>query len=321
MHPTSHSYETRTEIQDVAVVGGSFAGLAAALQLGRARRAVTVVDAGKPRNRFSHAAHGFPGQDGRPPLAILQDLRDEVLAYPTVRLLEDEVVDARAAGAGVYEVDLATGAVLRARRLILATGVTDTLPAVPGLLERWGRTVLHCPYCHGYEVADRRLGILAVSSMSMHQALLLPDWSGDVTLFTNGSFTPDEEQRAALAARAVLLETRRVDALLGEAPALSGLRLEGGEIVPVDALFTAPTAIMANSLAERLGCALDETPMGVLVRTDAVKETTVPGVFCAGDAARQPHNVTLAAADGVMAGIAAHRSIVFAPPAPAAAAK
>jgi thioredoxin reductase len=208
-------------------------------------------------------------------------------------------------------VELSSGPSLRARRLILATGVVDELPDLPGLAERWGVTVLHCPYCHGYEVADGRLGVLATSEASMHKALLLPDWSADVTLFTDGMFSPDAEQRAALAARGIRLETRAVEALVGDAPALAGARLRDGGLVALDALFVTSRTRMATPLAERLGCAFDEGPFGPIVRTDARKETSVPGVFCAGDAARTPHSATWAAADGATAGISAHQSLAL----------
>ncbi len=294
---------------DTIVVGGSWAGLSAAMQLARARRRVLVVDAGRPRNRFAHASHGFLGQDGRAPADIQADARAQVLAYPTAALVEGEAEHARQTGDG-FEVVLASGEAFRAPRLVLATGVVDELPEVEGLRERWGVTVLHCPYCHGYEVADGRLGVLATSPMSMHQALLIPDWSADVTLFTNGAFAPDEAHRAALCARGVRVEERPVRALLGDAPRLDGVRLDDGSVVPLHALFTASRTRMASPLAGQLGCAFDDGPLGPVVRTDARRETTVPGVYAAGDAARQPHNATLASADGVLAGIGAHQSLV-----------
>jgi thioredoxin reductase len=297
---------------DVVVVGGSFAGLSAAMQLGRARRRVLVVDAGRPRNRFAHASHGFPGQDGRAPAAILDTVRAEVLAYPTAAFATDEATHARATGDG-FELTLASGKTLAARRLVLAIGVTDELPDIPGLRERWGVSVLHCPYCHGYEVADRRFGVLATGEMALHQAPLVTDWSADVTLFTNGALHPDPEQRAALAARGIRIEERPVAALLGEGTELSGVRLGDGEVIAVDALFTASRTRMASPLAEQLGCEFEDGAFGPVIRTDARKLTTVPGVFAAGDAAHLPYNATLAAADGVMAGISAHQSLVFPP--------
>lgn len=302
---TNHTY-------DAIVVGGSVAGLAAALQLARARRRVLVLDTGYPRNRFAHASHGFLGQDGQSPTAILAKARSEVLAYPTAEFRAEQATGAREDG-DEFELALAPGSTVRARRLVLATGVVDELPDIPGLLGRWGKSVVHCPYCHGYEVADRRLGVLAVGEHSLHLAHLLPDWSANVTLFTNGAVELDAAQRAALVARGVRIDDRRVSALVGNAPDLEGVRLDDRSIVPLDALFTSSRTRMASPLAEQLGCGFEEGPSGLVIRTDAQKETTVAGVFAAGDAARAFANVSLAVADGAMAGIAAHRSLVFAP--------
>lgn len=299
---------------DIIVVGGSFAGLSAAMQLARARRRVLVVDSGQPRNRFAQSSHGFFGQDGQPPAAILAHARAQLLAYPTVHFVEELATDATST-AGGFAVALAGGETHVASRLILATGVADDLSALPGLQERWGSSVLHCYYCHGYEVAGRRLGILATSERSLQAALLLPDWSDLTTLFTNGVLTPTEEQRTALRARGVAIETETVSALLGEPPALSALRLRDGRTVALDALFTAPRTRMASPLAEQLGCAFDDGPSGPYIRTDASKLTTVPGVYAAGDAARPAHNASWAAADGVTAGISAHQSLTLAQPA------
>ena len=304
----------QSDSYEAVVVGGSWAGLSAAMQLARARRRVLVLDAGQPRNRFARASHGFFGQDGRAPADILDTGRAQVLAYPTAEFRRDEAAHARADG-DEFALSLASGATVRARRLVLATGVVDELPSVPGLRERWGATVLHCPYCHGYEVADGRLGVLATGAMSVHQALLLPDWSADVTLFTNDAVVPDEAQLAALAARGVRIEPRPVELLLGDAPALAGVRLQDGTVVQLDALFTGSRTSMASPLAAQLGCAVDEGPFGPVLRTDDRKATSVPGVFAAGDAARVPHNASFASADGAMAGISAHQSLVFAPPA------
>ena len=302
---------------DAIVVGGSWAGLAAAMYLARARRRVLVVDAGRPRNRFARTAHGFLGQDGQTPAAIVETVRAQLLAYPTVELRRDEATHAARSTEGpdgTFEIALASGATVRARRLVLATGVVDELPDMPGLRERWGVSVLHCPYCHGYEVADGRLGLLAAGEQSLHQALLLPDWSADVTLFTNGTFEPTAEQRAALAARGVRIEPRRVVGLAGDAPGLTGVRLrgrDGDEVVGLDALFTASRTRMGSPLAEQLGCAFDDGPFGPVVRTDARKETTVPGVYAVGDAARVPHSAIWAAADGATAGVYAHQSLAL----------
>ena len=305
---------------DAVVVGGSWAGLSAALQLARARRRVLVVDSGLPRNRFAAASHGFLGQDGRTPAEILDTARVQVLAYPAAEFRRGQATEA-ALGKTVpndhFEVALGSGVAVRTRRLVLATGVVDELPNIPGVPERWGKTVLHCPYCHGYEVAGTRLGVLAVGAPSVHQALLLPDWSTDVTLFTNNALELTADEQGALAARGVHIEPRPVVGLVGEGSALSGVRLAGAdggdEVVGLDALFTASRTRMASPIAEQLGCAFDDGPFGPVIRTDERKETSIPGVYAAGDIARVKHNATWASADGVMAGISAHQSLALAP--------
>src|SRR5262249_50695246 len=191
-----------------------------------------------------------------------------------------------------------------ASRLILATGVSDDLSTIPGLQERWGVSMLHCFYCHGYEVAGRRLGVLATDDRALKTAMLLPDWSEHVTLFTNGALTLSPEELAQLDSRGVSVETVPVAALLGDAPALSGLRLDDGRIIAVDAVFTSPRTRMTSPLAEQLGCEFEEGPAGPFIRTGADKQTTIPGVYAAGDAARSGHNASWAAADGVTAGSA-----------------
>lgn len=295
---------------DVIIVGGSFAGLSAAMQLARARRKVLVIDTGLPRNRFAVASHGFLGQDGRTPAAIRDEARRQLAAYPTVTFIDDEAIKAERAEDG-FSVTLSENRQEIGRRLVLATGLRDELPPLAGLAERWGRTVLHCPYCHGYELGEgRSLGVLATGPHAAHQAALVVDW-GDVTLFTQSIFEPDVEQRTLLEARGVAIERSPVTALLGDAPNLEAVRLADGRVVRVDALFTAPTIHMASPLADQLGCAFEDGPMGPMIKVDPMKETSVPGIFAAGDASSPMHNATLASAAGVMAGVGAHRSLIM----------
>jgi thioredoxin reductase len=298
---------------EVIVIGGSFAGLSAALQLARSRRRVLVLDSGKPRNRFAQFSHGLFGHDGYSPSAMLTNARSQLLFYGTVSFIEGLATHAAKSGEG-YTVTAAGGAVHTASRLILATGVSDDLSALPGLQERWAVSVLHCFYCHGYEVAGRRLGVLASNERALQTAMLLPDWSEHVTLFSNGVLTLGPEQMAGLLARGVSVEVVPVVALLGDAPALSGLRLGDGRIIPVDAVFISPRTRMASPLAEQLGCEFEDGPSGPFIRTGADKQTTVQGVYAAGDAARPGHNASWAAADGVTAGISAHQSLSVAQP-------
>jgi thioredoxin reductase len=296
---------------DVIVVGGSFAGLSAAMQIARARRRVLLIDLGLPRNRFAAASHGFLGQDGRSPAEIRAEARRQLALYPTVTFVDSEVVKAEGS-LDNFVMSLSDGRQEAGRRLVLATGVRDELPPIPGLSDRWGRTVLHCPYCHGYELGEgRRLGILATGPHAPHQAALVSDW-GRATLFTQSQFEPDGEQRALLDARSVEIERSPIIGVLGEAPALEAVQLADGRTVRIDALFTGPTIHMASPLAEQLGCAFDEGPMGPMIRVDAMKQTSVAGVFAAGDASNPMHNATLASASGVMAGVGAHASLIMA---------
>ncbi|WP_347303439.1 NAD(P)/FAD-dependent oxidoreductase [Croceibacterium sp. TMG7-5b_MA50] len=297
---------------DVIVIGGSFAGLSAATQLARARRNVLVIDAGLPRNRFALEAHGFLGQDGRAPAAIMQDARSQLRRYPTAEILDGEASSARAIDGG-FAITLADGSAQQAHRLVLATGVADELPAMPGLVERWGTTVLHCPYCHGYEVRDLPLGVIAAHPMSAHQAVLLPDW-GPTTYFTQGEFEPDPAELLAFAARGIAVERTPVVRLLGDAPALDGVQLADGRTIETAALFTAPRTRPATPLAAMLGCEHEDGPTGPYVQVDQWGASSVPGVWVAGDAATPMHNATLASAAGVLAGIAAHQASARAMP-------
>lgn len=292
---------------DVIVIGGSFAGLAAAQALGRARRRVLVIDGGQPRNRASAAAHNVLGHDGKPPAQLLAEGRAELARYPTATFRAG-TADAVTGALGAFRVLLDDGSAVGARRLVLATGLRDRLPDLPGLASRWGTSVLHCPYCHGY-VADRTLGVLANHPAAAHQAVLLPDW-GPTTYFSQGRFPPDADTAARLGARGVVIEHSPIVALLGPAPALEAVRLADGRVLAIAALFTVAESEAASPLAARLGCAFDEGPLVPSIRVDAMRQTTVPGVYAAGDAASPMHSVTLAIAGGVIAGVGAHQSLV-----------
>jgi thioredoxin reductase len=293
------------DVADVIVVGGSYAGMSAALQLARARQKVVVIDAGSRRNRFAATSHGFLGRDGESPETIARQARDQLRAYPGLSWI-DAVVNAAEAHPQGFVLTLYDGRQLHARRLVLATGVVDELPAIEGLQQRWGRTVFACPYCHGYELAQGAIGVLASGPLSMHHALMLPDW-GRVTLFNCGTWQPDEAQLAALQARGVNTESSPVARIVDAA----SVELGDGRRLAMDGLFVLSRTRMASALAQSLGCAFDEGPMGSFIRTDAFKESTVPGVFACGDAARAAGSVALAVGDGAMAGVASHQSLIF----------
>lgn len=293
---------------DVIVVGGSFAGLSAALQAVRARRKVLVIDGGQPRNRFAEHSHGFLGHDGRAPQAILDDARRQFAAYPTAASAEATAIEAKATEGG-FDIRMNTGETVIASRLVLATGVHDTLPQIPGLQEQWGKTVAHCPYCHGYEFGGGAIGVLAQDAMSTHKALLVADW-GTVTLFGNGAFMPDDEQMSLLQKRGVGFEPTALSKVQGSDGELT-VTLADGTTRALKGMFVASRTAMTSPIAEQLGCAFEDGMFGPVVKVDDRQQTSVKGVYAAGDMAGSMHSVALAVAGGAMAGVGAHQSLIF----------
>lgn len=292
---------------DVIVIGGSYAGMAAALQLLRARRKVLIMDSGQRRNRAADASHGFLGQDGADPAMIAGKARSELEAYPTLQWLDDLALEAARSEDGTrFTVRSWNGARHEGTRLILATGVSDTLPEISGLAERWGQHVFHCPYCHGYELEQGAIGVIAAGPMSLHQAELLTEW-GEVTLLLNGAVALDEAARAKLAARRIRIEEAPILGIEGAAD----VQLADGRRLRFAGLFTAPRTAPATPIAEQLGCEFEPTVSGTQIRRNEMHETNVPGVFACGDAAHIPHSVSIAVGDGALTGIMVHRSLVF----------
>ena len=290
---------------DVIIVGGSYAGLSAALSLARARRRILVVDAGLRRNRYAAHSHGFLTQDGSDPAVIAQQGRAQLMAYNTVEWLTGNVIDVERT-AHSFRLGIEGAAPREASRVILASGVVDLLPDIPGLTESWGSRVFHCPYCHGYELNQGQIGILATSAMSMHFALMLPDW-GTTTLFLNEAFEPNLEQLTALAARGVVVEREAVQRIDGDVDIV----LRSGRTARMDGLFIPTRVEVASPLAAMLGCEFDEGAFGQIIRTDRMKATTVKGVYACGDVARAGGSVPLAVGDGAIAGAATHQSLIF----------
>lgn len=292
---------------EVIVIGGSYAGLSAALQLARARRRVVVIDAGERRNRFASSSHGFLTRDGEAPAAIAAIGRDQLLAYPTVRWLDGRVTEARRAGDDAFRVTAGT-ATLTARRIVLALGVVDELPPIPGLAERWGKTVFHCPYCHGYELERAPVAVLATHAQSHHHAMLLPDW-GPTTFFTQ-THELEPEIRSGLERRGAAIEHSEVVAVGGDA-GRTELHLADGRTRSFAGLFALPRTRPAGLLAAQLECKHEDGPLGPFIATDMMKETTSRGVFACGDAAMPFGAVALAVADGTRAGSGVHQSLIF----------
>ncbi|PAZ12594.1 thioredoxin reductase [Streptomyces sp. SA15] len=292
---------TQKDSYEVVVVGGGTAGLSAALVLGRARRRTLVVDAGEPRNAPAAHMHGYLSRDGMPPAEFLALGREEIARYG-VELVRDRAVDV--GKDGDFAVALASGRTVHARRLLIATGLKDELPAVPGVAERFGRDVLHCPYCHGWEVRDQAFGVLATSPMSVHQALMVTQWSKDVTFFlhkvSEEELSDDDLRRLATAG--VKVVPGEVTGLVTQDDRLTGVGLADGTTHHREVLFVAPRAVPQTDLLRRLGAELRETPFGAYPVVDETGLTTVPGVWSAGNARGFAEQVVNAAAGGYRAG-------------------
>jgi thioredoxin reductase (NADPH) len=324
---------------DVVVVGGGAAGLAAAIALGRSRRSLVLVDAGEPRNAPAEGAHNVLGQEGISPLELLARGRAEAEAYG-VRIVSGRVTGASGVvdsftleidgapggGAGLsadaLEVDASgsdrgqavasTTQQVTARRVILATGLVDELPDVPGVAQAWGHTVLHCPYCHGWEVRDQRIGVLATSENALHQVMLFRQLSDDVTLFLHDAPEPTEEQWDQLAALGVRVVTPRVERLVVDGTQVRAVEVEGGRSFAVDAVAVGPRFVARTELYEALGGEKTLSPFGEQIVADPRGATAVPGVWVAGNSGDLMAMVAAAAASGVMAGAAVNGDLAVA---------
>ncbi|VXB74051.1 NAD(P)/FAD-dependent oxidoreductase [Citricoccus sp. K5] len=308
------------EALDVLIAGGGAAGLAAAVTLARSRRSVTVVDGGQPRNAPADGVHALLGREGVSPAELLAAGRSEVTGYGGV-VLEGEIASVRRLKSGDgdagFEATLADGTVLTARQLFIATGLVDELPPIPGLAEHWGHSVIHCPYCHGWEVRDRSILVLGTSANSVHQALLFSQLSADVRFLEDTLHGPglDAEQARQLAACGVEViagEAAVVESEIqnGEAR-LTGVRLGSGELLPAEVLVVAPRMLARTEAFEGLGVPTEENPMGRFIPVDATGWTGVPGVWAAGNVADLSAQVGAAAAAGTLAAARLNAELVM----------
>lgn len=291
---------------DVVIVGGGAAGLSAALVLSRARRTVVVIDDGSPRNAPAAHMHGYLSRDGMPPAELLALGRDEVAGYGGT-VVDGSVTDVVRDGSKGVWVLLASGRRIRARRLLVTTGLTDELPAVPGLADRWARDVLHCPYCHGHEVRDQQLGVIGGSPGSVRYAQIVRQWTHDLVYFTPPDLLTAAE-RAGLVARAIgLVEGTIEELVVDEDDRLRGVRMAEGAVVPRDALFVPPRFVPRSSLLANLGCTVDDDGW---TTTNTTGRTSVPGVWAAGNVVDPRAQVITAAGAGSAAAIAINADLV-----------
>jgi thioredoxin reductase len=284
---------------DCIVVGAGAAGLSAALVLGRARQRTLVVDSGRQSNGVADGIGGLLGHDGRPPAGFYAAGREELKAYPTVELRSSEVVGGERPDGG-FVLELADGSREPARRVLLATGMEYRFPDLPGIADRWGRSVFHCPFCHGWEVRDQPLGVLDRGPSGTQRALLLRVWSDDVTLLADGPAELDAEDAERLSAAGVVIDERRVSELRGPGSTLTAVAFADGEERPCGALLVPVTLHQRSTLAEQLGAvAADPGPVVVdALELDPAFHTSVPGLSAAGDLSGKMPSVANAVASG-----------------------
>jgi thioredoxin reductase len=296
-------------MNDVIIIGGSFAGLAAALQLGRARRKVTVLDTGRPRNRFAGHSHGLLGHDHKPPLDILEEARQQLARYPTIRLVNAR---AESVSGAIDDFCVVTddNEQLKARRLILSYGVADQMPNVPGFAESWGTSIVPCPYCDGFEFADQHWGVVWSGPHSHQSVKLFQDWTDKLTVFADGHDIAPELQ-ADLAHRNIPVEPGRIIEIAHHKGHIATVNLDTGRNVAVDVLFAQPRNRPSAGLHESLGLATVDTPVGVALKVDERRQTSMPGIYAAGDLATPfLPSVTQSSWQGAMAGIFAQQSML-----------
>ena len=318
---------SRPPVYDVVIIGGGAAGLSAAVVLGRARRSVLVIDEGNPRNAPAAGVHSFLTRDGISPGDLVRLGQDEARSYGAT-LVAGRAAGTRRSPAG-FAVTLDTGSTVSGRRLLVATGLVDELPAVPGLSERWGRDVLHCPYCHGWEVRDQTIGILGTGPRSVHQALLFRQWSPNITLVLHGdmvaadgsisdSHGPTDVEWEQLAARGISVVVGPVQALDVRNDVLTGVRLASGHLIPLDALVVGPVFTARTDFLAGLGVSSAPHPMGVgsHLETDGSGRvlsdgSVVAGVWAAGNSANLMAQVVVAAAEGLGVATAINAELIL----------
>lgn len=291
---------------DVIIVGGSYSGLAAGMALGRALRKVLIIDSGLPCNRSAPHSHNFLTHDGTSPLEISRIARRQVTSYPTVHLVRGVVMHAFKKNNG-FRVELEPGESFHARKLIFATGISDTLPAMPGFAACWGISVLHCPYCHGYEVKNTPTGVFANGEAGFQFTRLLSNWTKDLVLFTNGTSTLTNEQAAALAKNDIQIVQDEMEELVHTSGMLRQLVFKNGAVRSLQVLYAVLPFVQHCPLPQILGCALDDEGY---IRVDPTYQTTVPGVFACGDNITRMRTVANAVGTGTSTGMMVNRILV-----------
>ena len=291
---------------DVIIVGGSYAGLSAAMALGRSLRKVLVIDAGKPCNRQTPHSHNFLTQDGKTPSEIAAVAKEQVEKYDTVSFLSDYAIQGRKTDHG-FEITTEKGEVLEGKKLIFATGVKDLMPPIPGFADCWGISVIHCPYCHGYEVRDQKTGVFASGEFAFEYAKMITNWTKDLTLFTQGESTLTKEQADKLMGKGVKIIEAKIAQIEHVDGKLRQLMMEDGSTMPLTAMYAKADFVQNSDIPSVLGCV---TNSNGFLDVDMMQKTSVPGVFACGDSTQMFRTVSYAVSAGTMAGAACNKELI-----------
>ncbi|WP_192345924.1 NAD(P)/FAD-dependent oxidoreductase [Algoriphagus sp. Y33] len=291
---------------EVIIIGGSYAGLSAAMALGRSLRKVLVIDAGKPCNRQTPHSHNFLTQDGKTPAEIASIGRKQVEKYDTVTFLSGFAVDAKKTNSG-FEIKTEDDKVFEGKKLILATGVKDIMPEIPGFSECWGISVIHCPYCHGYEVRNEKTGILANGDFAFEFGKMITNWTKDLTLFTNGKSTLSQEQADKLATKGVHVIETEIMSIRHTVGKLEYLVLKDNSKFPLNAFYSKVDFVQSTAIPSTLEIELTDHGH---IKVDLMQKTNIPGVYACGDSTTPFRSVSYAVSTGAMAGVASNKELI-----------
>nr|WP_294859766.1 NAD(P)/FAD-dependent oxidoreductase [uncultured Fluviicola sp.] len=291
---------------DVIIIGGSYSGLSAGMALGRALKQVLIIDSGKPCNAQTPHSHNFITQDGETPGAIAAKAREQVEKYETISFHSGRAIRGEKTGSG-FGISTETGEVFTARKLIFATGVRDFMPEIEGAGACWGISMIHCPYCHGYEVRNEKTGILSNGEIAFEFSKLIRNWTKELTLFTNGKSTLTTEQTSKLKEHGIDLVEKEIEAFRHTDGYMKEVRFKDGSTAELKAMYAKLPLVQHSDIPQQLGCELTEQGF---IQVDAFQKTTVPGIYAGGDNCTPMRSVANAVAQGNLAGVMASRELI-----------